>query len=323
MKIIENTLDFWISEDSAVTLGKFDGVHRGHQKLLERIKDRQREGLKSVVFTFGQMPGNVFQGKKEHTILTKQEREQLLEEKGIDYMIECPFVPQIIQMPPEKFIEEILVGQLHAKYIAVGPDFRYGHQRKGDTLLLQKLASVYGYEVEVLEKECLDGTEISSTYVREMLKIGKMETVKKLLGFPYYVSGSVVYGHQIGRTLGIPTLNLLAEEEKILPPNGVYLTRTIFDGKKIYGITNVGVKPTISGKERKGIETHLFDFNGDLYDREVRVEFFAFERPEQKFETLERLKEQLEKDLLWGREYLAQMESECKMYVKNIESACK
>lgn len=304
MKIINDTLDFWIPENSAVTLGKFDGIHKGHQKLMKRILEKEEQGLKSVVFTFGQMPGTVFLGNKGRTILTKKERQHHLNQMGIDYMIECPFVPQIIQMEPEKFIEEVLVNQLHAKYIAVGPDFRYGHNRKGDDELLKELSQIYGYEVEVLEKECLGNKTISSTYVREMLEIGDMETVEKLLGYPYYVSGTVVHGHEIGRTLGIPTTNILPDDEKMLPPHGVYLTKTIWKNHEYFGITNVGVKPTISGEEAKGIETHLFGFEGDLYNKELTVEFYAYERKEQRFETLEELKKQLAKDVRWGKEII-------------------
>lgn len=300
MKIINDSLDFSIPEMSAVTLGKFDGIHKGHQKLMRKILAKKEQGLKSVVFTFGQMPGTVFYGKGR-TILTRVERQQHLESMGIDYMVECPFVPEIIQMEPENFVKEILVKQLHVKYIAVGPDFRFGYNRKGSCSLLKKLAPVYGYEVDVFEKECLDDKIISSTYVRHMLETGEMETVQKLLGYPYYVSGTVVHGHAIGRTLGIPTINLLPDDEKMLPPNGVYLTKTIFDQKEYFGITNIGVKPTISGEEAKGIETHLFDFEGDLYGRELIVQFYAFERAERRFSSLEELKEQLAEDVRWGK----------------------
>ncbi len=307
MKILNNTLDFFISEKSAVTLGKFDGIHRGHQKLIGEVLAKKEQGLKSVVFTFTQIPGTNVYGKGR-TILTREERQNHLEIMGVDYMVECPFVPEIIRMEPEQFVEEVLIGQLHAKYIAVGPDFRFGYNRKGNTALLKKLAPVYGYEVEIFEKECLEHKVISSTYVRHMLENGEMETVQKLLGYPYYVSGTVVHGHKIGRTLGIPTINLIPDDEKMLPPNGVYLTKTMFDCKQFWGITNIGVKPTISGEEAKGVETHLFDFDGNLYDQELIVEFYAFERPEQRFETLEELKMQLEKDTCWGRELVLKKE---------------
>lgn len=308
MKVISDTLDFWIPEDSAVTLGKFDGIHRGHQKLIKKVLEQKKQGLKSVAFTFGQMPGTVFLGSKGRTILTRKERREHFRAMGIDYMVECPFVVQIIQMEPEKFIEEILVNQLHARYIAVGTDFHFGHNRRGDYQLLRKLSSKYGYQVEVVDKECLENAEISSSRVREELKKGHMKMVRELLGYPYYVSGTVVHGHRIGRTLGIPTTNILPDDEKMLPPNGVYLTKTVFDGEEYFGITNIGVKPTISGEEAKGIETHLFDFDRDLYGKELTVEFYAFERGECRFESLEKLKKQLEKDILWGK---------CKITCKN------
>lgn len=303
MKIMCDTLNFWIPEESAVTLGKFDGIHKGHQKLMKKVVEKKKQGLKSVVFTFGQMPGTVLYGKGR-TILTRSERMNHLESMGIDYMVECPFIPEVIQMEPESFIEEILVKQLHVKYIAVGPDFRYGHNRRGDVKLLKKLADLHDYEVEVFEKECLEDKVISSTYVRHMLETGEMETVQKLLGYPYYVSGTVVHGHAIGRKIGIPTINLIPDDEKILPPNGVYLTKTVIDREEYFGITNIGVKPTISGEEAKGIETHLFDYEGDLYGRELIVEFFAFERVERKFESLEDLQAQLARDLQWGRAFI-------------------
>ena len=305
MKIINDTLNFSIPEMSAITLGKFDGIHKGHQKLMKMILAKKEQGLKSVVFTFGQMPGTFFFGKGR-TILTRKERQLHLERMGIDYMIECPFVPEVIQMEPEKFIEDVLVNQLHVKYIAVGPDFRFGHNRKGSVGVLKKMASVYGYEVEVFDKECLDDKVISSTYVRHMLEIGEMETVQKLLGYPYYVSGTVVHGHAIGRKLGIPTINLIPDDDKMLPPNGVYLTKTVWEENQIFGITNVGCKPTISGEEAKGIETHLYDFDGDLYDKELTVEFYAYHRPERRFESLEDLKSQLAKDTVWGREIIVE-----------------
>ena len=305
MKIINDTLNFSIPEMSAITLGKFDGIHKGHQKLMKMILAKKEQGLKSVVFTFGQMPGTFFFGKGR-TILTRKERQLHLERMGIDYMIECPFVPEVIQMEPEKFIEDVLVNQLHVKYIAVGPDFRFGYNRKGSVGLLKKMSSVYGYEVEVFDKECLDDKVISSTYVRHMLEIGEMETVQKLLGYPYYVSGTVVHGHAIGRKLGIPTINLIPDDDKMLPPNGVYLTKTVWEENQIFGITNVGCKPTISGEEAKGIETHLYDFDGDLYDKELTVEFYAYHRPERRFESLEDLKSQLARDAAWGREIIVE-----------------
>lgn len=308
MKIINDTLDFQLSKASAVTLGKFDGIHRGHQKLMNKVLAQKENGLTPVVFTFAKMPGTDIYAKGR-TILTGKEREQHLMQMGMEILIECPFVPELSSMEPECFIKEVLVEKLHAKYIAVGSDFRFGYRRKGDCTLLKSLSKEYGYEVEVIEKEVFGEKVISSTYIRQLLGCGDMELVEKLLGYPYYVSGTVIHGQALGRTIGIPTTNILPDEEKMLPPNGVYLTRTIIDGKKVWGITNIGVKPTVSGEKVKGIETHLLDFCQDLYGKELLVAFYAFERPEQRFENLELLKEQLEKDVFWGREKIKKIEA--------------
>lgn len=300
MKIINDTLDFQLSKASAVTLGKFDGIHRGHQKLMNKVLAQRENGLTPVVFTFAKMPGTDIYGKGR-TILTRREREQHLMQMGMEILIECPFVPELSSMEPERFIREVLVEELHAKYIAVGADFRFGYRRKGDCTLLKSLSKEYGYEVEVIEKETIGDKVISSTYIRQLLGCGEMEMVEKLLGYPYYVSGTVVHGQALGRTIGIPTTNILPDEEKMLPPNGVYLTKTIIGDQKVWGITNIGVKPTVSGEKVKGIETHLLDFCEDLYGKELVVVFYAFERPERKFDSLELLKDQLEKDVSWGR----------------------
>lgn len=301
MKIINDTLDFQLSKASAVTLGKFDGIHRGHQKLMNKVLAQKENGLTGVVFTFAKMPGTDIY-EKGQTILTGKERQKHLERMGIDVLIECPFVPELSTLEPEIFIEKILVQRLHVKYIAVGSDFRFGYQRKGDCALLKKLSRQFGYEVEVVEKETFDDQVISSTYIRQLLNLGKMEMVQALLGYPYYVSGTVVHGQALGRMIGVPTTNLLPDAEKMLPPNGVYLTGTFLDDRRIWGITNIGVKPTVSGEKLKGIETHLLDFDEDLYGKELTVAFYDFERPEQKFDSLELLKKQLEQDASWGRE---------------------
>lgn len=308
MKIINDTLDFQLSQASAVTLGKFDGIHKGHQKLMRKVLAQKENGLAPVVFTFAKMPGTDIYGKGR-TILTRKEREQHLEQMGIEILIECPFIPELSSMEPERFVKEVLVEKLHAKYIAVGSDFRFGHQRKGDCMLLKALAERYDYEVEVIEKEVFGEKVISSTYIRQLLDCGEMEMAGKFLGYPYYVSGAVVHGQALGRTIGIPTTNILPDEEKLLPPNGVYLTKTVIGDQKIWGITNIGVKPTVSGEKVKGIETHLLDFCEDLYGRELVVAFHAFERPERKFDSLELLKEQLTKDVLWGRKKSQKIET--------------
>ena len=254
MKIIEGTTEFQIEEQTAVSLGKFDGLHLGHQLLVERILEKKREGLKSLIFTFdfGDRP----------VLLLPQEREELLRRRGVDYLLECPFVEEISHMEAEDFVKEILVRRLHARYLAVGTDFHFGHHRKGDYRLLKRMGAEYGFEVEVVEKACWQGEEISSSRIRRELEQGNMELVGQLLGYAYSVTGEVLHGRKIGRTLGLPTINLLPEERKLLPPNGVYATRTVIAGEIFEGITNIGYKPTVGGETRRGVETYLLIWIG-------------------------------------------------------------
>lgn len=301
MKIIEGTTEFQIEEQTAVSLGKFDGLHLGHQLLVERILEKKREGLKSLIFTFdfGDRP----------VLLLPQEREELLRRRGVDYLLECPFVEEISHMEAEDFVKEILVRRLHARYLAVGTDFHFGHHRKGDYRLLKRMGAEYGFEVEVVEKACWQGEEISSSRIRRELEQGNMELVDQLLGYAYSVTGEVLHGRKIGRTLGLPTINLLPEERKLLPPNGVYATRTVIAGEIFEGITNIGYKPTVGGETRRGVETYLFDLDRDLYGEILTVRFYGFERPEKKFASLEELKNRIEQDVEWGRMYFGENEN--------------
>lgn len=294
MKYFHGTMDFHVDGPSAVTLGKFDGVHLGHQKLMHHIKSLETEQVSSVVFALN--------AKTEALILTKNEQRDVVEQMRISCFIECPFLPEISGMAPEAFVEQILVKRLHAGYITVGTDFHFGHNRRGDAALLLAMQERYGFRVDVIEKEKMGDREISSTYVREALDKGDMETAAKLLGRPYFIGGTVQQGRQIGRTLGMPTANLIPSAEKLLPPNGVYASRTIIDGCRYDGITNIGYKPTV-GEQFRGVETYLFDVNLDLYGKEIATELYCYERPEQKFPSLEDLKAQILKDISFGKEY--------------------
>lgn len=301
MNYVTGTTTFHIEEPSAVSLGKFDGLHRGHRKLVRHVLEQKEKGLSAVIFTFEKNPTRILSGLSAQNIITNQERKELLESEGIDCLLECPFVPEIAHMEPEAFVEQILVNQLHAEFIAVGKDFRFGYQRRGDYALLKKMGKELGFRVKVISKEQSHGRDISSTYVREALHEGNIPLANELLGYRYFVSGEVLHGRKIGRTLGLPTTNLLPTVDKLLPPNGVYLTRTFVGEDTYYGITNIGYKPTVGGETRKGVETYLFDFDGDLYGRHLKVEFLEFERPEQKFKSLEELKKRILSDVHWGR----------------------
>lgn len=306
MEYIKGTTEFSIEEPSVVAIGKFDGLHVGHQKLLDSVCDKKKNGVKAVVFTFDVPPKAKLTGKGMDTLVTNEERVKMLGEKGIDYLVECPFVPEIASMEPERFIEEVLVGRLKAKYIVAGTDCGFGHNRRGDYKLLQEMADTYGYEVEIVDKVQYEGRDISSTYVREEIAKGNMELANFLLGYTYHVTGIVSHGNHIGGSkLDMPTANLLPPEHKLLPPNGVYATKTIIDGVSYPGISNIGTKPTIGSENRKGIETFIFDFSGDLYDKEITVELYTYERPEMKFASLEELKERMHQDMEFGRKYFA------------------
>ena len=214
----------------------------------------------------------------------------------------CPFTEELMHMEPEQFVKEYLVERLHAEYLAVGPDFRFGHKREGNPQMLQKLGKEYGFTVEIVEKEKDGSRDISSTYIREELEKGNMEKVNGLLGYTYFTRGEIVHGRQLGRTIGVPTANLIPPEIKKLPPNGVYITKSLINGKIYEGITNVGYKPTVR-ENFLGVETYLFCCNENLYGQEAEVRFYQYLRPEKKFDSLEDLKKQLNQDVETGRAF--------------------
>lgn len=296
MRYSKDLNDFLSEKDSAVTLGKFDGLHRGHQKLIKEVLKLQNEGFTGVVFNIA--PDCV------PFLLTPDEKKQKLEEMGIDWMIRCPFVPEILSMEPEDFVEKILVGQIRAKHIIVGTDYRFGHDRKGDVLLLGQLQSKYGYQLHVIEKERLNDRVISSTYVKEALAKGEMELVENLLGYAYPISGTVQYGKQIGRTIGIPTVNQVTDVRKLLPPNGVYFSDVACGKFCWHGMTNIGRKPTVDGSFI-GIETYIYDINRNLYGTDITVSVRKYKRPEQKFDSIHSLQLQMEADIEAGREFFS------------------
>ena len=300
MRIIEGTTEFQVQEETAISIGKFDGLHQGHQLLVERIVKKKQEGLKALIFTFdfGDRP----------VLLLPEERRKMLRKWGVDYLLECPFVESISHMEAEEFVRKILVERLHVRYLAVGTDFRFGCQRRGDYRLLQRLSAECGYEVEVVEKACWQGEEISSSRIRRELEQGRMELVNQLLGYAYSVTGEVLHGRKIGRTLGMPTTNIVPSERKLLPPNGVYATRTVIAGELFEGITNIGYKPTVGAEPRKGVETYLFDLDRNLYGETLTVRFYGYERPERKFDSLEELKKRIGQDVEWGRTYFGEAE---------------
>ncbi|MDE7310762.1 MAG: bifunctional riboflavin kinase/FAD synthetase [Eubacterium sp.] len=302
MRYEQDFLNLQLKEPTVLSLGKFDGLHRGHELLMESVFEKAKEGRKAAVFTFD-IPPNQSCGVQQ-VITTKEEKQQLFLERGVDYLIECPFTEEIRQMEPERFIEEI-AKRLCVKWIVAGTDFHFGHNRRGDYHMLQDYAAKYGYKVRVVQKMQYQGRDISSTYIREAIGKGNIEFANELLGYPYFIQGKVVHGNQVGRTIGFPTINIMPLPEKLLPPYGVYVSKVWLDGKQYGGITNIGVKPTIHGAYPAGAETYIYDFHENAYDKTAKVELLHFERPERKFHGIGELSAQLAKDLAYGREYLA------------------
>lgn len=303
MEYIKGTTAFKTEEPTVLSLGKFDGLHRGHELLMDYVFKKKKEGLKAAIFTFDIPPRKNVEHMAAKVLTTNEEKSRLFERIGIDYLIECPFTREVMNMEPELFIETI-VNQLNVKCMVVGKDFHFGHNRRGDYQMLLQYAPKYGYEVEVVDKMQEDGRDISSTFVREQIVAGNMKKANDLLGYQYFVEGTILHGKKMGKAvLGIPTINLIPPEEKLLPPFGVYISITEWNGKRYPGITNVGCKPTVEGKNPVGVETHIFDFDEDIYGKEVKVSFLSKVREEKKFASLEALKEQMAHDVAVGKQY--------------------
>lgn len=304
MKYIKNTTEFLIEEPTAISLGKFDGIHRGHELLLEELMNQKKNGLATVIFTFDIPPKKSLSNKEQKVLTTNEEKMHMFASFGIDYLIECPFTPEVMNMEAEHFIE-MLVERLSVKCIVAGEDFCFGHNRRGNYKMLQEYAEKLSYEAVIFPKMKEEEREISSTYVREEIEKGNIELANKLLGYPYFVSGIVKHGNKIGRTIGFPTINLIPSENKLLPAYGVYITKVLIDGIVYHGITNVGKKPTIEGQNPVGIETHILDFNQNVYEQDVVVTFIKRIREERKFENLDALLEQMRKDANTARYYFS------------------
>ncbi len=290
-------------ENTAITLGKFDGIHRGHQMLLKKIVSGDNHGLTSVMFTFSSHPQNLLQHKHTKLIYTLEEKCILLENWGLDVLISYPFNEETANMEAYDFVKYILVGQLGGKMIVVGKDFRFGHNRKGDVKLLEKLSKEFDFKLIVFDKLEYKGRRVSSTLIKKLIGEGDLEYANHLLGTPYTIAGIVKHGRKLGRTIGYPTINIIPDESKLLPPSGVYVSSTQVNGNLLPGITSIGQNPTVGKTNEIRVETFIFDFDGDLYDKTIRVQILSKCREEIKFDNIELLKEQIDKDIVQGKAY--------------------
>jgi len=284
---------------TVVTIGKFDGFHLGHRKLLSAVLQEKEKGYASCVISFStsvDMPGSV--------IYTREEQRKICESLGIDVLAEYPLDETIKEMSGEQFVKEILCERLQAKVIVTGEDFRFGKNRSGDISLLKSLEETYGYRTVCVPKVTAEDIRISSTEIRRVLAEGNVSEANRWLGRPYAVFGEVLHGKKLGRTLGFPTMNLIPPTEKLLPAYGVYVTRTKVDGQWFDGITNIGLRPTVDSDELVSVETHLFSYNGDLYGKQVEVQFLHFLRPERRFADVAALKAAMLEDVKSAKAYL-------------------
>lgn len=283
-----------IKEDSAVCVGKFDGLHRGHRLLIDKTREEERRGLVSVALTFQTSPRR-FLDQERFNIVDNRERGMLFERTGISRLVQWEFNENVARMEPEDFLRQ-LIRDLSMRILVVGEDFRFGYRGAGDIKILRALAPRLGFRPLIIPKLREGGEDISSSRIRQQITEGQIEEANALLGYDFFCYGEVVHGRRIGRTIGIPTINLSPSEDKLLPRYGVYVTRVVMGTDTYWGMTNVGVKPTIAGEHAPGIETYLMGFEGDLYGREARIDFLHFVRPERKFKDIETLRSQISAD---------------------------
>lgn len=317
MQIFYDVHDAALAGPTYLTIGNFDGLHRGHQMLLKRLQEEARQhaggAAQTALLTFDPHPAALLRPNMPLQLLTTPaERIELAAELGIDIGIIQPFTPYIAALSPHEFLE-MLVTHLGLAALVVGPDFALGRNRAGTLAVLEELGKTLGYSLIVLEPVSWEGVEVRSLAVRQHLLAGEVEAASALLGRPYHVAGEVVSGDGRGRTIGVPTANVATAPDRLIPANGVYATWCTVERagavQRFASATNVGVRPTVDGTQRR-VETHLLDFpppgaSGDLYGQQVRVEFVSRLRSEQKFETIEALVAQIQADLVQARQSLS------------------
>jgi len=295
---------------SVVTIGTFDGVHVGHKAILDRVvAASKKDDLDSVLLTFFPHPRMVLQKDSNIKLInTLSEKKQRLEAIGIDHLVIHPFTKEFSRMTAVEYVRDILVNQLHAKKIIIGYDHRFGRNRTANITDLKEFGKTYNFEVEEIDAQTLDDVSVSSTKIRKALEVGDIETANTYLGYPFMISGTVVPGKAIGRTLNYPTANLKPSEAyKLIPMNGVYVVSAEINKKRVYGITSIGTNPTVGGTKQT-IETYFLDFDGDLYNEPLQINFLTHIRDEETFTNIEALKVAIKKDEIFAQNYIKDRE---------------
>lgn len=309
MKLFHSINDFHSTKKTILTLGTFDGVHIGHKKILERITQNTENGTyESLVLTFFPHPRMVLQEKSEIKLLnTISEKTKLLEETGIENLIIHAFDENFSRLTAEEFVHSILVDQFHIQKIIIGHDHRFGRNRTANIDNLIAFGAEYGFEVEQISAEEIQDVSVSSTKIRKALTDGNMALANEYLGYNYFLTGEVVKGKQLGRTIGFPTANIQIEEDyKLIPKIGVYAVKALIDQKEVFGMMNIGFNPTVNGQQQT-IEVHLFDFDSDIYGHKIEVSLLHYLRDEQKFGSVDLLKAQLNQDKLNSLAFIDQL----------------
>jgi len=299
MKIYHNINEFKAVQNAVVTIGTFDGVHLGHRKIIERLNELADEiGGETVILTFFPHPRMILNPEDESLKLinTIHEKAALLEQLGIDHLIITPFSRDFSNQMPEAYIRDVLVNTIGTKRIVIGYDHRFGKDRAGGFDDLLRLSTTYGYDVVEIPEQDINDVAVSSTLIREALLNGAIELANNFLGYPFYITGKVGRGDQIGRTIGYPTANIMIEETyKLIPDDGIFSAKAIIRGVSYKGMAYIGSRPTINGITRN-IEVNIFDFDTEIYGEEISMQFFNYVRGDVKFDGLEALKVQLAKD---------------------------
>ncbi len=306
LKIFHSIDSFGCSKKTVVTLGTFDGVHIGHQKIVQQLlSSAQQSDCESVILTFFPHPRMVLQDQSEIRLLNSiQERTELLEKTGLNHLIIHPFDKAFSRLTAEEFVKDILVDRLNIQKIVIGYDHRFGRNRTADIHDLIDFGHQYGFDVEQISAQQIEAVSVSSTKIRTALIDGHIALANQYLGYHYQLSGTVVHGRKLGRTLGFPTANIAIDVDyKLIPKKGVYIVQSTIEGQSVFGMMNIGTKPTLDGQELS-VEVYYLDFEGDLYDKKITVSMLDYMRDELKFDSIDALKKAIQNDLTYTRNYL-------------------
>ncbi len=307
MKVYHSIKDFTEKDQCTIlTIGTFDGVHLGHQKIIQRLKRiKAEENGKTAILTFFPHPRRVLDHENEIKMLTTiDEKIDLLDKLGLDFLIIEPFTKEFSDLPAREFVKNLLVDQLKIKILVIGYDHQFGKNREGDYEQMKVFGEEFGFRLEKIPVHDFENVAVSSTQIRKALKNGNIEKANQYLGYEYFLTGEVIKGQGLGKKISYPTINIhISEDYKLIPKTGVYTVKTHIGKKIVFGIMNIGYRPTVDGKYQT-IEVHLLDFNADLYGENIRIQMMKRIREEKKFESLEALTKQIRKDEQTARDWL-------------------